>query len=103
LTWSKKQAAAKDACYGWRMVDNSPDSRPAVRLRLELERDRQQGFTFDAVFADEIDWALDGFGLSGRDIESWRVAFRATEDAWRAAYDRTGPAAFDLRLELLAA
>jgi hypothetical protein len=105
VTWSSEQAAHKEACYGWRMVDKSPDSRPAVRLRLELERDRQQGFSFDAVFADEVDWALDAaFHLSGNDVESWRVAFAATADAWRAAYDRTEPSSvFSLADDLLAA
>jgi hypothetical protein len=104
VTWTAEQAAHKEACYGWSMVDKSPDSRPAVRLRKELERDRYQGFTFDQVWADEVDWALDpAFGLSARDMEQWRRAFAFSAAAWRSAYDRTETDVSSLRADLLAA
>jgi hypothetical protein len=104
VTWSKTLAARNEQLYGWSLVDNSPDSRPAVRLRLELERDRYQGFAFDQVWADEVDWALDpDFGLSERDIEQWRRAFAFSESAFRAAYDRTETDVSSLQADLLAA
>jgi hypothetical protein len=100
---AKQRAALKNDVYGWRFVNNSPDVRPAIRLRLELARDRAAGHTFDQVFADEIHWATEGIGLSYNDRLQWAVAFRATEPSWRAAYERTVPVVSLLGPELLAA
>lgn len=94
--------ANRNVAYGHRLVDEAPDHRPAVRLRLELERDRALGLAFDDVFDDEVDYCLAEASMPRAQRDGWRIAFWSQREIWRAAYDGTGDTITRLRVGLLA-
>jgi hypothetical protein len=72
---------------GWTAVDQAPDHRVAVQLRCELARDRRAyGRPFDEVWSLAVEFVLSPLRYADR--ISWKAAFEATKDAWRAAYER---------------
>lgn len=70
-----------------RTVDYAPDNGPAVRLRIELQRQRAKGRPWRSA------WPL-AFSVALRDLDlveqvSWRQAFSQTRSIWQTGYDRT--------------
>ena len=64
-----------------------PDAQPAIALRLALVEARARGRSFDDAWPDALASALRVVD-AGRG--QWVEALRATEDAWRAGYERSG-------------
>jgi hypothetical protein len=64
----------------------APDPRPAIALRIELERHRERGLTFRDAWPRARRIALDG--LSEGEAASWSSVFRALKPMWRRAYER---------------
>lgn len=96
---NRQQRADINGNLGHALVDQAPDSRPAVRLRQELARDRRLGYSFDAVFKDEVEWAVAGLGPT--EANGWREALLATEAAWCSGYERSTPNVSSLHSGLL--
>jgi hypothetical protein len=70
------------------LIEQAPDSRPAVRVRAQLERDRLAGLPwnrrrFVAVVRAAVTDDLDGY--------EWKVVLLDQIPAWRRGYTRTGP------------
>jgi hypothetical protein len=64
------------------------DSRPAVRMRLALARDRRDGLTWSSKrYAELVRAALSG--TAGREREDWLEVLRGQEKLWSRAYNRT--------------
>lgn len=97
----RARAAELNRRFGHSLVGQAPDSRPAVRLRKELERDRRLGEPFEAVWCEEVEYVIGCHGLTDADADQWRTAFLATVEAWRSAYDRTGTIVSSLHGDLL--
>lgn len=64
----------------------SPDSRPAIRLRVELNRDRRLGVPWPDAWSDDVWLAVSGFDRAER--LAWLEVFDATAEMWRRAYLR---------------
>lgn len=67
-----------------RHIDTVPDSRPPVRLRVELQRQRDAGKPFRAAWPPALRAALRG--LTPREAAEWRAVFNATRPAWQGHY-----------------
>jgi hypothetical protein len=68
-------------------VEQVPDdTRPAIRMRLLLQRDKRDcaGITFAEAFDTNIELCVKG--LPSHRAEQWRQALLDTRDAWEAAY-----------------
>jgi hypothetical protein len=70
-------------------IDAGPDNRPAIRMRLLLERDRRDcpRLTFDDAFDSNLELAVAGLPALERD--DWLAALRAMRPHWRAGYERS--------------
>jgi hypothetical protein len=69
-------------------VDLSPDSRPAVRVRAQLQRDRAAGLPWSTRRFIKIVRA--SCATSGDGYE-WRAVIEGQAVEWRRGYLRTGP------------
>lgn len=68
------------------LVDLAPSPRPAIRLRAELERQRDRGRTFRKAWPVALSVALADLPLA--EATSWRRIFTETRGAWASAYGR---------------
>lgn len=78
-----------------REVDQAPDPRPAIRVRLELERDRAAGLSWHGNrFARHVRAATAG-------DEEWAAVLRDQASIWKRAYQRRGKPILTLALDLV--
>jgi hypothetical protein len=68
-------------------VEHGDDVRPAIRMRLLLQRDKRdcRGISFSEAFDSNIELCVKG--LPSHRAEEWRQALRDTRTAWQAAYE----------------
>jgi hypothetical protein len=67
---------------------------PAEQIRRTLAEQRNAGLAFDDAWPAALAEATRG----GGDRSAWRDALRATEFAWRCAYERRAPRASERAL-----
>src|SRR5215207_10611902 len=66
------------------LVEQAPDPAPAIRLRAELERQRDAGRPWRAAWPFAVGQAVRN--LSPGEAASWRRAFSETRGAWQGSY-----------------
>jgi hypothetical protein len=76
------------------------DDRPAIRMRLGLARDRQNGLTWSSDRYFELVEAVLS-GCAGAERDNWQDVLNGHEKLWRAAYLRENAPRTPLALDLL--
>jgi hypothetical protein len=69
-------------------VDQAPDHRPAVRVRAQLQRDREAGLPWRTRHFVAVVRASCADDLDGRE---WKMVLESQIPAWRRGYTRKGP------------